>query len=1685
MMDMAAMDFSYDGDYLGAYRFFLEHFVANVCRPDDQLPVSMNHKKVLECEVVGEIANITLQHLNQRICPPSLQAYLVKLVIEECKIMFKKQPEECGYKPQEKNFSSLKLMQAVTNKVNEICQRYLDNSRLALLPPPPSTPLPLTSSWAIKNKRRKMEDRSVVLHDLHTMFSIKDEAVVNYYAVFDGHGGPEAAVYCASHLHQYLVESPFYPADPENALRDAFRTTDSRFTENHSDSNGGSTAVCALLYNRTLYVAWAGDSQAALIREGTGIELTNPHKPQRADEKKRITDLGGQVIHYGTWRVNGILSVSRALGDAKHKPYVSDEPEIVKIELDGTEDALIIACDGFWESADESIAAALFYNFISSRDCNYSSVSSTLVGWARQNHSTDNISVIVVYLTPPSEIAAKPYAQPRPAQASSMEPGHPQHEQPQQERPFDPLDFGFATKPLPVTTEHQSNGNDVDYRLFGSGLEPVNGKHRPKPPKYNMDEEDDDEDEDDEENEEVDLGPETNVDAVDEAGPEEFGKLDQAMGQSYSDEFFGKTPGTGFDGDAAHNRQNELIPELDNAEDSEDSEGEWNYYRPGESNGRASGEIAPAQHPNKDPALVEKSDQCEEEKESCSPKPFEEEEEEEEDSSSSNNEDNNQLQAASASAPEQELDAEDVTAEYDELHDNETNKQPQTELKDIDTDAETTIPEEDLPFDQDQPLNPFEQSLHSKDQQQHFEDPLQPEEQRNQQPAELDQHLEDREQPEKQVEQTLQHEEPIAQRKKSEEELLDSDEDMESHLNPDAAEFVPTAIPPHVKDTKNDLISGSPLKQPQSALKDRLIPSEKEFHEEICHRPGELDDSTKSDYSNGSSSPQKSANVNLFGTHLDEKPLTATPINLFDVSEISSTKAEYGDESTFSLVSELQKTGHSNMDFSFTGSERCEFDFTKDAMTTSMTPGDFKAAFEQEPDLNKVHELKDEDLLDVQNGSFEDEKMDGEAEIDDLSKENIELDLQNFVPQQEQNSEIFTAVVEQRESDNKDLFMNIRNIENDLIKPDASSLENIKTEPDLLAYDNSNPFGAKYEPNTELNNDIEKVIDGLEKIEIKEESERCLFDNDSTLKSGDSEVQTNVHEVMHNPLELNFGPSSTEQKTIEPVLVSPIKEPEIMSSKFEEENLMSTSVEGFNQEPIAEPKVESILSSDHMEVNHIAQPTSECVTPRLEDVNDKDVSESLQEFTGLEKQLSAKKLDEKENLQQAQEPQTLKESLMDEQKDIEDVTPVPVDDVKLEETLVVMNEPSIVLNEPVESSLSSAAPVAETAAVVAVATATVASTIAAAKSTTKTTTSKTSKPGVTSKIGSKSTTPTSPTKAGVTAKTGTSSTAATKKPNVAPRTTTAKPAAGTAATKTASSTLSKTSAPARPSTTTKPATTTTASKPALSARSKLSSVTSKIGSLPTDKKPTNGDVKSTGAKPAQTSRPAPKPSTTSTAPKTGLVKSSTTTRTSSISATAPKAPRPASAVTATKTTSSKVSSSVSSSTGASAATRPKTAPPSTLNSVKSKVGANTAKSPVSDKQIKDTANKQISSARSATSTVAKLRVSSVSSSNTTTTITKRTSLAPKSPAPNGVSLPAKKMTSKTVAAKTITSKISSTMKSSNTVTSTTTSTETKVVENGITNTESIDKLVQNVKIDDICFAKDTPHNIDVLISVKD
>ncbi|MCD7471278.1 hypothetical protein HAX54_011612 [Datura stramonium] len=58
------------------------------------------------------------------------------------------------------------------------------------------------------------------------------------------------------------------------------------------------------------------------------IPLSIDHKPDRSDERERIEQAGGFIIWAGTWRVGGVLAVSRAFGDKMLKPYVVADPEI-------------------------------------------------------------------------------------------------------------------------------------------------------------------------------------------------------------------------------------------------------------------------------------------------------------------------------------------------------------------------------------------------------------------------------------------------------------------------------------------------------------------------------------------------------------------------------------------------------------------------------------------------------------------------------------------------------------------------------------------------------------------------------------------------------------------------------------------------------------------------------------------------------------------------------------------------------------------------------------------------------------------------------------------------------------------------------------------------------------------------------------------------------------------------------------------------------------------------------------------------------------------------------------------------------------------------------------------------------------------------------------------------------------
>lgn len=65
------------------------------------------------------------------------------------------------------------------------------------------------------------------------------------------------------------------------------------------------------------------------------IALSEDHKPNRSDERSRIEAAGGVVVWAGTWRVGGVLAVSRAFGDRLLKRYVVRPRPLVMVALLG------------------------------------------------------------------------------------------------------------------------------------------------------------------------------------------------------------------------------------------------------------------------------------------------------------------------------------------------------------------------------------------------------------------------------------------------------------------------------------------------------------------------------------------------------------------------------------------------------------------------------------------------------------------------------------------------------------------------------------------------------------------------------------------------------------------------------------------------------------------------------------------------------------------------------------------------------------------------------------------------------------------------------------------------------------------------------------------------------------------------------------------------------------------------------------------------------------------------------------------------------------------------------------------------------------------------------------------------------------------------------------------------------
>ncbi|XP_068601067.1 protein phosphatase 1D-like [Brachionichthys hirsutus] len=311
-------------------------------------------------------------------------------------------------------------------------------------------PGPVTEMWAesLSNEDGGPASRGgkVTEHEVNTRKSVA------FFAVFDGHGGREAAHFARENLWDLLKrQRGFWSGDHGEvcaALRKGFIACHHAMwkelpgwpkTITGLPSTSGTTASVIVIRGVHMYVAHVGDSAVVVgMKENDSditlkaLELTQDHKPELPKEKERIERLGGSVMkksgvnrvvwkrprltHNGPVRRSTVidqipfLAVARSLGDLWSYDFysgefvVSPEPDTTVMTLDPKRHRyVILGSDGLWNMMPPKTAV----NMCCSHDkmvgpkgmsCARRLGCTALLFWKERMLRADNTTVIVLAL---------------------------------------------------------------------------------------------------------------------------------------------------------------------------------------------------------------------------------------------------------------------------------------------------------------------------------------------------------------------------------------------------------------------------------------------------------------------------------------------------------------------------------------------------------------------------------------------------------------------------------------------------------------------------------------------------------------------------------------------------------------------------------------------------------------------------------------------------------------------------------------------------------------------------------------------------------------------------------------------------------------------------------------------------------------------------------------------------------------------------------------------------------------------------------------------------------------------------------------------------------------------------------------------------------------------------------------
>ncbi|CAD8132359.1 unnamed protein product [Paramecium octaurelia] len=336
---------------------------------------------------------------------------------EQSPVLHRKQQSDKGLKYDLPKISPIKARQPIKQLQADMNQLELFKKECIK---PSVTRIAYTKSQAGKNEDNQTKTNQDSFISLQ---SFKDN--MSLFGVCDGHGqdGHKCSQFIRDNLPKNIDSlMSLNPSSISESISKSFLRTNTQLCnfEEIITTFSGSTTVISLIVDDTIYTANVGDSRSIICRQlsngaKSAIPLSNDHKPDLPQEKRRIEQKGGRVEPYIDFDGSSLgparvwlktedipgLAMSRSFGDKVAASCgVICEPEILTYKIQEGDLFMVLASDGVWEFLSNEQVIDMIYPYYAQDEGNAACVrivKESIKLWKLNDTVIDDITVVIVF----------------------------------------------------------------------------------------------------------------------------------------------------------------------------------------------------------------------------------------------------------------------------------------------------------------------------------------------------------------------------------------------------------------------------------------------------------------------------------------------------------------------------------------------------------------------------------------------------------------------------------------------------------------------------------------------------------------------------------------------------------------------------------------------------------------------------------------------------------------------------------------------------------------------------------------------------------------------------------------------------------------------------------------------------------------------------------------------------------------------------------------------------------------------------------------------------------------------------------------------------------------------------------------------------------------------------------------